>query len=134
MADPVITTYLRPQERVLFNELRDANPIFHLVEALWMLASLSDVEFLLPFNSTYGRYAEPDGNIHGAYGRRWRTHFGVDQIWGVIAALRRDPTTRQAVMAMWDPAADLNADVKDRPCNTTIYFDGRQGRLNMTVW
>ena len=34
---PVTTVYGRPNYRVLFNERRDANPFFHLVESVWML-------------------------------------------------------------------------------------------------
>ena len=36
--EPVCTVYERPLERVLFDAIRDANPFFHLMEALWMLA------------------------------------------------------------------------------------------------
>jgi len=133
MADPVLTTYMRPTERVLFDDRRDANPVFHLVEALWMLAGRDEVKFILPFNSRYDQYAESDGTVHGAYGARWRQTFGMDQILAVIDILKRDPNSRQAVIQMWSSDIDLGADVKDKPCNTHIYFDGRQGRLNMTV-
>jgi hypothetical protein len=48
---PVCTTYERPYERVLFNSERDANPFFHFMESLWMLAgrnlSLSGVNGLV---------------------------------------------------------------------------------------
>lgn len=133
---PVITTYLHPQERVLFNPRRDANPVFHLMEALWMLAGDSDVKWLSQFSNNISNYAEPDGHIWGAYGARWRNWFGegeYDQLPIVIETLRRDPTTRQAVLQMWDPTSDLEGSWRDRPCNTAVYFDGRGGKLNMTV-
>lgn len=132
--EPVITSYKAPQERVLFNPVRDANPVFHLVEALWMLDGRNDVASLLPYNSKYGQYAETDGTVHGAYGYRWRQHFDVDQLWRISFILKSDPTSRQAVLTMWDPDFDLtHAALKDRPCNTQIYFDVRGGCLNMTV-
>jgi len=133
---PVVTTYLHPQQRVLFNPQRDANAVFHLMEALWMLAGESDVQWLKQFSSNIATYAEPDGHIHGAYGARWRNWFvdgEYDQLHVIIEMLRRDPTTRQAVLQMWDPGSDLEGDWRDRPCNTAVYFDGRGGRLNMTV-
>lgn len=133
---PVVTTYLRPQERVLFNPTRDANPVFHLMEALWMLAGESDVTWLKQFSANIANYAEPDGHIHGAYGARWRNWFDqgeYDQLPIVIEMLRRDRDTRQAVLQMWDPASDLEGSWRDRPCNTAVYFDARGGRLNMTV-
>lgn len=132
---PVLTTYVRPWERVLFNEKRDCNHVFHLVEAIWMLAGRNDVGTLLPFNSQYGKYAEDDGLVWGGYGTRWRVSFGHDQIQRVIALLKKDPESRRAVIQMWAPGADLEVSItkKDVPCNTTMYFDLRGGVLNMTV-
>lgn len=131
---PVVTEYLQPMERVLFHEKRDANPVFHLMESIWMLAGADNADFLLPFNSGMARYTEPDGVMHGAYGYRWRNQFARDQLLEIVEELKRDPTTRQAVLTMWDPVADLNRpQFKDRPCNTHAYFDLRGGHLNMTV-
>jgi hypothetical protein len=133
---PVITTYLRPTERVLFSPRRDANHVFHLMESIWMLAGLSDVEWLSQFSSNISTYAEPDGYIHGAYGARWRNWFNegeYDQLPVIINTLRTNPQSRQAVLQMWDPTADLEGEWRDRPCNTAIYFDCRGGKLNMTV-
>lgn len=130
---PVVTTYLAPTERVLFHPVRDANPVFHLMEAIWMIAGESKVDWLLQFNSQFDRYAEDDGTVHGAYGWRWRNAWSVDQIQAVIHMLRKDPTTRRAVIAMWNPELDLGVQKNDLPCNTHIYFNIRDGMLDMTV-
>ena len=130
----MVTEYRHPRERVLFNPRRDANAVFHLVESLWMLAGGNSVQWLKQFNSRIATYAEKDGTIHGAYGHRWRQHFKTDQIMDVIRVLHKDPTSRQAVVQMWDVTAqDLTGPWADRPCNTHVYFDCRQGVLNMTV-
>lgn len=131
--DPVVTTYLCPIERVLFHGKRDANPIFHLMESIWMLAGRRDVKFLENFNSKIGQYSDDGKNFNAAYGYRWRKHFGHDQLEDVIRLLRRDHTSRQAVIQMWDHA-DLNKKTKDKACNTQVVFDTRGGRLNMTVF
>ncbi|MEQ1572798.1 MAG: thymidylate synthase [Vicinamibacterales bacterium] len=130
---PVITQYQHPQNRVIFSPKRDANPVFHLVEALWMLAGRNTVEDLAPYTSGIQRYAEADGHMHGAYGHRWREHFPFDQLWGTVQLLVENPDTRQAVMAMWSPEVDFRVKKNDIPCNTHIYFDLRGGKLNMTV-
>lgn len=132
MAGPVITHYKRPWERLCMDPKRDANHVFHLMETIWMLAGENDVSWLLPFNSNFEGYAEDDKLQHGAYGFRWRTHFGVDQIQEVLLELEK-PNTRRAVMAMWDPKSDLGADKRDLPCNTHIYFEVLNDKLNMTV-
>lgn len=133
MKEPVMTTYRAPTERVLFSATRDANPVFHLMESLWMIAGRHDVESLLPFNSGYGKYAEADGNVHGAYGFRWRFNFAKDQLQEIVAELKRDRDSRRAVLAMWDPFRMDMEGWADTPCNTHIYFDLRGGKLNMTV-
>jgi thymidylate synthase len=133
---PVATVYARPCECVLFNAVRDANPFFSLLEAMWMLAGRDDAAFLDNYVKDFGeRFAEPDGRIHGAYGKRWREHFDVlcwsdhgvssrfpDQLAKIIEILRDEPESRQAILSMWDPEDDLGAVVKDKPCNTHAYF------------
>lgn len=129
---PVITHYKRPWERLCLDPKRDANHVFHLMETIWMLAGENDVSWLLPFNSSFSNYAEDDGLQHGAYGFRWATHFGLNQIQEVLIELTK-PATRRAVVSMWDPRTDLGADKKDLPCNTHIYFEVLNDKLNMTV-
>lgn len=70
--EPVTLTYDRPTERVLFNQARDANPFFHLYEALWMLAGRNDLAPLLWYVSTFGDYSDDGRTLNGAYGYRWR--------------------------------------------------------------
>jgi thymidylate synthase len=131
MPTPVVTAYQRPAERVLFNPYRDANPWLHLGEALWLLAGRDDATWLNQFVGDFSeRFAEHDGTLHGSYGHRWRHHFGYDQLEAVARRLIKEPTTRQAVLAMWDAtdidnvygANDLEGSWKDRPCNTHVYF------------
>lgn len=138
---PVTTVYQRPWERVLTNPIRDANPFFHLVEAVWMLAGRDDAAALTPYVRRFSEYAEPDGRIHGAYGARWRRHFSdpgqagtyLDQLAEVIGKLKVNPLDRQAVIAMWSPEDDLLGSWRDRPCNTHVYLRVRDGSLDLCV-
>lgn len=134
---PVITEYSAPSERLLFNPVRDCNPVFHLMESIWMLAGANDISWLLQFNSTFGTYAESDNVMHGAYGHRWRNTFGMDQIRAIVDKLHNDRDSRQAVMQMWSAQIygmnDLLGNWKDRPCNTHLYFEVVDSRLNMTI-
>jgi len=71
--------------------------------------------------------------LNGAYGYRWMRHWGP-QIPYLIKLLKEEPTTRQAVLTMWDPTTDLfQRNWRDRPCNTHIYFRVVNGALNMTI-
>ena len=134
---PIMTVYKRPEERVLFYPIRDANPFFHLFEALWMLAGRDDLEFVSRFNSHMKEFSDDGISLHGAYGYRWKEYFSKDQLNLVVSHLKQDPNSRRAVLQMWS-VSDLQKIVdeptcKDVPCNTQVYFKIRDGRLQMTV-
>lgn len=134
---PVATVYDHPMERMLRDVKRDANPFFHIFESIWMLAGRNDVKWVERFNSNIGQFSDNGETLHGAYGFRWREHWEGDQIWWLIDHLKADPTSRRAVIQMFDPEVDQpdanEAVPKDIPCNTAIYFEIVEGALNMTV-
>ena len=124
---PVTITFEHPQERVLHNLGRDANPFFHFFEALWMLAGRNDVHYLTWFNKRMATFSDDGHSLYGAYGHRWRNQFqGMDQLKYLVRVLD-DPFTRRAVLEMWSPM-DLERvvntpDCKDVPCNTHAYLE-----------
>lgn len=130
--DPVTTVYKSPMERVLFSPLRNANPYFHFMEALWMLAGRNDVQWLSQFNSGMKQFSDDGSTFHGAYGFRLRKTHG-DQLQLIVDMLKRDPDTRRAVASIWNTPDDLGTDSKDIPCNDLLFFKIREGKLNMTV-
>lgn len=130
---PVTTIYERPEERVLFDSVRDANPFFHLIESLWILGGSNRIELPRMFLGNIDRFSDNGVSFHGAYGYRLRKAFGFDQILRAIEMLVTKPDTRQCVMSIWHPALDMGANTKDMPCNDLIMLDVVNGRLNMTV-
>lgn len=131
--EPVYLQIERPRERVLFDEVRCCNPFFHVMEVVWMFAGENNVKWIEQFNRKFRSFADDSTDtIHGAYGHRWLRHFDVDQITTVADSLHRDPYTRRAVIAMWDPSVDLQPH-NDLPCNTQIMFRTVNGALDMTV-
>lgn len=136
---PVATVYTNPQQRVLVSSARDANPFFHLMEALWIIAGRSDVKFLTEFNKRMAEFSDDGIEFNAPYGYRLRHEFfnagncDLDQIAEVIAMLQRDPNSRQAVCQIWD-TTDIDRDTKDKACNMSIVFRIRNHRLDMTVY
>jgi hypothetical protein len=138
--EPVSTVYTRPWERALYYPERDANPFFHLMEALWMLAGQNDVAFIAQYVERMREYSDDGHTFHGAYGHRWRRHFNsgmyedLDQLNRIIGILRRNPDDRRCVLTMWDPEDDLGYGGKDVPCNTQATFQiNHRGSLDMVV-
>lgn len=115
--EPVTLTYQRPLERVLFNAARDANPFFHLYEALWMLAGRNDVAPLTYYCSRMKEFSDDGETLNGAYGYRWRNYADnqdprngverIDQIYLLVNHLRSNPHSRRAVLQMWNVEDDL---------------------------
>lgn len=138
---PLLVQYRKPWERVLFSPKRDANPFFHLMESLWMLAGREDVEFPAYFAKNLANYSDDQKVLNGAYGYRWNGHFGVNggghvlnQLDEIVKIFKKDPNSRRVVLSMWDGNTDLtNQKSKDIPCNTHAYFAINQGKLDMTV-
>jgi len=129
-----IANVRQPWERVLFDETRDCNPVFHLLEACWMLAGRRDTAFVSQFNTNIINYSDDNEVFNAAYGHRWAEHFGYDQLDRVVEMLRKDPTTRRAVISMWDGTTDLGSSSLDIPCNLMICPRICNNRLNFTVY
>lgn len=147
--EPVTITYTEPLQRVLFHPVRDANPFFHLIEALWMLAGQNSVKPLahlakrmsefsdddlteadIPYRGSTRKYSDlTPGVMWGAYGYRWRNWFHKDQLEQCIHILRSDQTTRRVVLDMWCPddltRVESDPHCKDIPCNLVVMFSPR---------
>jgi thymidylate synthase len=131
--EPISMTYRTPWNRANFTPGRDANPFFHIAEAMWMLAGRRDVKFLEYFNKGMAQYSDDGAIFNAAYGYRARHHFGFDQLAMVPELFEADPFTRQAVIQLWDPA-DLGKDTKDKACNMSMVFRTAGVRMDMTVF
>ena len=137
---PVMTITTQPRHRVLLCPTRDANPFFHIYEALWMLAGSNDAKLLDRFVRDFSsRFSGDDGIQHAAYGYRWRKLWHFDQLEETVSRLRKDHLDRRVVITMWDPVADYQtaadnpAAQRDVPCNTQIYLRIVDEHLDMTV-
>lgn len=131
---PTLITYDQPRERVVFWDQRDANPFFHFFESLWMLAGREDVAYVSHLVKRMATFSDDGKRLHGAYGYRWRRHFGKDQLAVIARRLRENPDDRRCVLGMWDTEVDLDFPGKDLPCNTHAYVQvGADGRVDLTV-
>lgn len=133
--NPVAIRYRNPKQHVLLNRIRDANPFFHLIEAIWMLAGRQDGAFLDHYVKDFSKRFGSHGIIMDAYGFRWRHGLRFDQLDEIVAQLRKDPTTRQCVLQMW--GATTTAELltsQAKPCNLICTFRIVDDQLDMTVF
>ena len=100
-------------------------------EALQLIGAFSDPEWLVNLAPQFKTYREPTGEFHGAYGVRVG-----EQIAAVVAKLRADEYTRQAVVTLWNPRLDNDPDKLDYPCTVAFGFNlagPTMNTLNMRV-
>ncbi|WP_300611630.1 thymidylate synthase [Trebonia sp.] len=123
-------TLTNPRRRLVdVPPARIINPAFAAAEAVWILSG-SDDSWVYMYNERLADYAD-DGKLMGAYGprlRRW--HGTVDQLARVRQQLTDDPSTRRAVIQLFDPETDFG-DYKDVPCTLGYRFFLRDGLLHM---
>lgn len=140
---PVTTVYEAPNERVCHHPWRDANPFFHLIEAMWMLAGRDDIATLQRYVKSFN-YTDDGKTVPGAYGKRWRkwpselgSYSWGDQLDWAAKRLIANPGDRRVVIQMWDPAIDperADNGGKDVPCNLTVLPFVTGDELNITVF
>lgn len=116
----------------LMNPRRKLSPIYASAELLWYLSGDDSVTMIRAYAPQYESFAENDGTVHGAYGRRWEYDDGRNQLLLAIEALKRYRETRQCVVSMWraDDLLCIGAK-RDLPCTMTWQFMIRDDRLHM---
>jgi thymidylate synthase len=132
-AVPGITYEIHPAQGFPLLTVRKMFPKFFCAETVWFVAGHKHAGFLQQFTKGWDDFLEPDGTVETAYGYRWRHHFGRDQLLDLVEHLRVEPTSRQGVVAMWDPASDgLTAPKKKNvPCPFTWTANIIGGKLNL---
>ncbi|MDX8501907.1 thymidylate synthase [Mesorhizobium sp. VK4C] len=120
----------RPLERYLFTPKRHNHIAAQFAESMWVLAGRNDIAWLTKYLPRAPLFSDDGETWRGAYGPRLRRWGGVDQIDAVRRLLLADRTSRQGVMALFDPAQDYEPS-KDIPCNNWLGWIIRDNRLQM---
>ena len=108
---------------------RGTVPGIGAVEACQLLAGVTVPDLVISIGPQFANYAEDNGLFHGAYGPRTAGQYDI-----LIERLQQDPDTRQAVVTIWNPQLDLQAQKRDYPCTILHQFRIRDNKLNMSVY
>lgn len=128
-----VTLHLaNPRARLSRSE--DKSKVFSaLGEFLWYLSGETKLDFIDYY--VPGRFQEESDDqttVRSGYGERLFSFDGVNQVENVIKLLREKPSSRRAVIQLFD-ATDLLTHYKSIPCTCTLQFMARDDRLNMFV-
>lgn len=122
----------RPAERYLFVPRRHHDITSQFAESMWVLAGRNDIGWLTKYLKRAPNFSDDGQTWRGGYGPRLRSWSGIDQIDAVRQRLLADPSSRQGVMVLFDPASDFQPS-KDIPCNNWLAWLIRDNRLHLAV-
>ncbi|MFA5871501.1 MAG: thymidylate synthase [Parcubacteria group bacterium] len=94
----------------------------------WLGFSREKIEEYLP--QIVGKEKNP--GLHYTYGNRLQAHFKVNQLKKIIAKLKKDRNTREAVGTLFDPTIDHDAE--HRPCIVLIQALYNQEKLHLNAY
>lgn len=126
-----------PLDRIITDRGRKMNIAFGIAEWYAIMFGINSIEFFKNFISDYDKYSSDGTVLDGAYGTRIN-YFDQNgdprsQIQGVIQELRRDPTTRRAVISIYRDEDLFGLGGKNTPCTLSLQFLIREGQLHMIV-
>lgn len=104
---------------------RKLNYSFMVAECFWIMMGRDDVKMISHYNKNIGQFSDDGESFVGAYGPRI-----VDQLPYAMRTLRDDPSSRQAVILIWQRHLPKTKDV---PCTLTMQFLAREGKLHAIV-
>lgn len=120
--------------RARLSRSEDKGKIFSaLGELFWYLSGdtrLDFIDYYIP--NRFQRESDDQVQVRSGYGERLLSFRGINQIQNVIGLLREKPTSRRAVIQLFD-ASDLETDYASIPCTCTLQFLARNGHLNLFV-
>lgn len=162
--EPVMVKIEDPTARQILIPERKWNRVLPYAESLWMILGSNDLDDLPGhFVKSVYNFSDDGHTWRGGYGPRIRKYTGisnqyyrslnnkkissqedqakdsfvsVDQLRYVIETLRNEPTSRQALITIHDPAKDslLGLKTRDIPCTRSLHFMIVDGKLNLYVW
>ena len=136
--NPCLINIEKPQYRSLLINSRGENPFAALYETLWVMSGDNRIETLKHFIPRAADFSDDGGETwRAAYGKRVFNYGpkGIDQIKNVYEVLKKDITSRRAIVSLWCPEEEAFLEhARDYPCNSILQFLVRDNKLNLYVY
>jgi thymidylate synthase len=107
-------------------------------ELLWFLRGETNVRYLNEHGvRIWDEWADDQGDLGPVYGQQWRSWPAsdgetIDQMTGVIEAIRRNPESRRLIVSAWNPAEVDKMALP--PCHCLFQFYVADGRLSCQMY
>jgi thymidylate synthase len=123
----------RPRARLSRRETR-GRAFSCLGEFLWYLSGDNQLDFIRYYIKEYEKESDDGKTVYGGYGPRMFCQRGHNQLENVIKLLGKHPTSRRAVIQLFN-AEDIAGKERRReiPCTCTLQFMLRDHKLHLIV-
>ena len=128
-------TLERPQQKNInvLNPDRKFNLEYAEAEWQWYLSGDPSIDKLGEINGSippiWETMADSDRKVRSNYGWQWERNHQLDK---VVAMLKTNPETRQAVISIYD-GKEISTYSKDTPCTYAVQFTVLDNKLHMAV-
>ena len=127
----VLIEIAQPRARLSRSETR-GRLFSSLGELLWYLSGDNRLDFIEPYISRYRNESEDGVTVYGGYGPQLFSQRGNNQIQNVINLLKTRPSSRRALLQIFN-AEDIATVHKEVPCTATLQFFVRDNQLHLVV-
>jgi thymidylate synthase len=109
-----------------------------LFELLWFIRGETNIKFLTDHGVTiWNEWADGNGDLGRVYGAQWcdwRTPDGgsINQLQGVVDAIRKDPDSRRLIVTAWNPGEISQMALP--PCHAMFQFYVQEGKLSCQLY
>ncbi len=107
-------------------------------ELLWFLKGETNIAYLKENGVTiWDEWADENGDLGPVYGYQWRSWPApdgrhIDQIAGLVSAIRNNPHSRRLIVSAWNPA--LVDEMALPPCHCLFQFYVADGKLSCQLY
>jgi thymidylate synthase len=126
-------TLTDPRERIVWSPARRPNIVFSYAEVLWHLLGRDDLAMIGYYAPGMRRYSPDGARLPGtAYGRKlFGRHVGGRSQWDRVRdLLTADPSSKRAVLGIFDPGELADAANPDVSCALAFHLLLRDGTLH----
>lgn len=112
---------------------RNVSEKYLLAELKWYWSGDNSCKTIGQFAKLWLAITDDGETSNSAYGYILQKKYGFNQIEQIIELLKKDPTSRRAVLNISDPSIN-RITTKDMQCTVAIQFLVRNGKLEETVY
>lgn len=130
-----VTVIENPTKCIMKNEVRNLSYKYMIGEMLWYILAENTYEGSIDkFSSYWKKISNEDGTVNSNYGWCIKSKYGFDQLKYIIELLKKDQSSRQAVIHIKEPRNIFDNPTNDVNCTVCLQFIIRENKLYMTTY